>query len=66
MRAPAVADTNHDTYVSAATRWEIAIKRGIGRLRLPAEFADAVEAEAFLELPVGGAHADAVADRPRA
>lgn len=38
--AELLEDTQHDFYVSVASLWEIAIKSGLGKLRLTIEFSD--------------------------
>lgn len=63
-----IADGANDVYVSAASAWEIAIKVGLGRIRLPDEartFApDQLERNAFQALSVHVAHAVAVIALP--
>lgn len=44
-------------YMSAASAWEIAIKRSIGKLVLPEDFEDAVVASGLSDLPITRAHA---------
>jgi PIN domain nuclease of toxin-antitoxin system len=56
-----------DPVFSAASLWEIAIKRGLGRADFrvdPARLHAGLLANGFEELPVRGAHASAVADLP--
>lgn len=57
----AIADDQNSVYVSTATAWEIAIKAGLGQLRLPAEpasfIARQVALNAFEILPVQLGHA---------
>jgi len=51
-----------ETWVSAASLWEIAIKVRLGKLRAdPLELAGAIEASGFTELPVRAMHAAGVA-----
>ncbi len=47
--------------VSAATIWEIAIKRATGKLDAPGDLPEAIEREGFEELPVTGAHGETAA-----
>jgi PIN domain nuclease of toxin-antitoxin system len=42
-----------DVYVSAASAWEIASKRALGKLEAPADLAAAVEESDFRRLAVG-------------
>jgi len=52
-------------YVSAASIWEIAIKKSLGKIQGDAEvFAAAIETSGFEELPVATRHAAAVAKLP--
>ena len=44
-------------YVSAASIWEIAIKRAMDKLAAPADLLDKVAAARFIELPVTFVHA---------
>ena len=54
----AIADEANDIFVSAATVWEIAIKRAIGKLRFDRPIVSAMQALGFEILPVAGAHAE--------
>lgn len=47
-----IADPNNDCYVSAASVWEIAIKRALGKLRAPEDLSGRVERDGFTALPV--------------
>jgi PIN domain nuclease of toxin-antitoxin system len=48
----AIASPANDVLVSAATVWEIEIKRALGKLEAPDGLVDAVEASAFQALPI--------------
>ena len=68
-RAAEVIDApGTERIVSVATLWEIAIKQGIGKLKLPAPFAETllqqVRDHSITLLPVREAEALAVADLP--
>ena len=54
----AIEDETNEIVVSAATIWEIAIKRAIGKLRFDRPIVTAVLALGFEILPVAGAHAE--------
>jgi PIN domain nuclease of toxin-antitoxin system len=54
----AMRDEANEIIVSAATVWEIAIKRAIGKLRFDRPIVAAVLALGFEILPVAGAHAE--------
>ena len=47
-----IADPANDVIVSAATVWEIAIKRALGKLEAPSDLADALDDLGFIEAPV--------------
>jgi len=47
-----MANPEHDLFVSAASGWEIAIKRSLGKLVAPHDLASVLEAEGFIELPI--------------
>jgi PIN domain nuclease of toxin-antitoxin system len=44
-------------FVSAASVWEIEIKRALGRLRAPAELLELIDASGFQRLPISLEHA---------
>lgn len=54
----AIAAPESDVTVSAASIWEISIKKGRGRLRAPDELVRAIEAEEFHEMPIRMIHAE--------
>lgn len=61
-----VAAEESEVAVSAATIWEIAIKRALGRIDVDLkELRDAIAADGFTELPIRFAHAEAVETLPR-
>lgn len=51
-------------FVSAATGWEVAIKRSLGKLRTSRSVSLAAEASGFAELPVYLRHTELVATMP--
>lgn len=51
-------------FVSAASGWEMGIKRGLGRLDVPGELASTLREQQIEELPVSFAHGLAVAALP--
>ena len=62
----AVADPSNLVLVSAATIWEIEIKRRLGRLEAgEADLVAEIEANRFSELPVTARHAEAAAGLPQ-
>jgi PIN domain nuclease of toxin-antitoxin system len=60
----AIASPANDVLVSAATVWEIEIKRALGRLEAPDGLVDAVEASAFQALPISLADAEGAGRLP--
>lgn len=60
----AIADPSNVVYVSAATAWEIAIKRGLGKLTAPYDLAKEIERLRFTPLPITVEHALAVESLP--
>lgn len=52
-------------FVSAATAWEISIKRALGKLNAPHELEEALEACRFLQLPISVQHAGVAGELPR-
>jgi PIN domain nuclease of toxin-antitoxin system len=62
----AVTAPENTILISAATVWEIAIKRALGRLEFPIDDLDAVLARAgFEHLPIDAGHAVAAGGLPR-
>ena len=53
----AIADPANETLVSAATIWEIEIKRATGKLRAPSELVQVIETAGLGILPILGADA---------
>lgn len=51
-------------FVSAASAWEAGIKQALGRLTLPAPFAEGVDASGFQRLPIAFEHAAEAAALP--
>ena len=64
-RTISVIGAERDVYVSAASAWEIAIKRALGKLEAPDDLAGAVTACDFRQLPVGFEHAALAGALPR-
>jgi PIN domain nuclease of toxin-antitoxin system len=61
----AIASPANDVLVSAATVWEIEIKRALGKLEAPAGLVDAIEASAFQALPISLEDAERSGRLPR-
>ena len=60
----AIGDPGNEPLVSAASLWEIAIKRALGKLSAPDDLPDVIANEGFGELPVVARHAWAVRGLP--
>jgi PIN domain nuclease of toxin-antitoxin system len=60
----AIADAANDVVVSAATIWELEVKRVAGRLQAPENLLEIVEATRIGVLPVTGADASSAARLP--
>jgi PIN domain nuclease of toxin-antitoxin system len=61
----AIADSGNAVFVSAASAWEIAIKKAIGKLKSPDDLPDAIAACCFEVLPITIAHAMKAGALPR-
>jgi PIN domain nuclease of toxin-antitoxin system len=60
----AIASPTNLVFVSAATAWEIAVKRALGRLVAPGDIEEWVDASGFQPLPIQIAEAVASAELP--
>lgn len=60
----AISETSNLVYVSAVSLWEIVIKQGLGKLRIPADWADVLMREPFRQLSINCRHALTVAKLP--
>jgi len=58
--AAAIADANNRVFVSAASTWEIAIKRKLGRLDYTGSTSQAIDANGFTALPITTQQAELV------
>lgn len=61
----AIADPSNDVFVSAVTGWEIGIKMSLGKLRVPANLAEQIQAAGLLPLPVTFEDGMALSSLPR-
>jgi PIN domain nuclease of toxin-antitoxin system len=59
-----IEDGSNDVYVSAATAWEIEIKRVLGKLEAPDDLEEQLRAARMVELPVRIIHAAALRRLP--
>ena len=59
-----IANGRNEVYVSAASGWEIAIKRGLGKLRVPDDLESKIIADGFSLLSMSFRHAEQVGMLP--
>lgn len=59
-----IADPSNDVLVSAATVWEIEIKRALGKVQAPDGLVGVLEAAGLDVLPITGADAERAASLP--
>jgi PIN domain nuclease of toxin-antitoxin system len=57
-------EPRNEVYVSAASIWEISIKRRLGKLKAPSEIECIVEDEGFIGLPISLYHARSAGQLP--
>jgi PIN domain nuclease of toxin-antitoxin system len=60
----AIADGANTVFVSAVSIWEIRIKQGLGKLKLPTNFRKVLDGQPFEDLPITTEHAHRVAKLP--
>ena len=60
----AIADPGNAVFVSAASIWEIAIKRALNKLEAPGNLVEAIEANGFRELQMTAFHAEQAGNLP--
>lgn len=53
-----IADPRNEIIISAASNWEISIKRSLGKLEAPEDMDSVVEDNSFLKLPISPYHGD--------
>lgn len=53
-----IADERNEVYVSAASAWEISIKKALGKLSAPDDLDAVVEEEGFARLPISFFHGE--------
>lgn len=59
-----IKDTKNIVYISAASIWEISIKRTLGKLTAPEHLEKNIETNDFLDLPITIKHAAAIEELP--
>ena len=61
----AIANPDNIIFVSAASAWEIAIKKSLGKLQTPNDLAMQIEAKGFIPLSIDLHHALTIESLPR-
>jgi PIN domain nuclease of toxin-antitoxin system len=61
----AISDAENGVLVSAATAWEIALKRASGKLEAPGDVGEWITNSHFVDLPISVGHALASAELPK-
>lgn len=61
----AIADPANLVMVSAATAWEISIKKALGKLSAPDDLERQIDESGFASLPIGVTHGIAAGQLPR-
>ena len=59
-----IQEARHAVFVSAASVWEISIKKALGKLTSPGDLVDVLTASRFSPLPVGWLHASLAGELP--
>lgn len=62
--ADKIADPSNDVLVSAATVWELSIKRQLGKVDMPPDLVDQCHSEGFTLLAMDARHADRAGSLP--
>ncbi|MEY4169988.1 MAG: hypothetical protein RLZ94_1061 [Actinomycetota bacterium] len=62
--AAKISDTANDVMVSAATVWELSIKRQLGKVDMPPDLVDQCRSEGFALLAIDARHADRAGSLP--
>ncbi len=60
-----IANADNQIFVSAATAWEISIKKSIGKLEAPDDLDSVAEEEGFDKLPISFFHGERAGDLPQ-
>jgi PIN domain nuclease of toxin-antitoxin system len=61
----AIAEPTNEVLVSAASAWEISVKRAGGQLDAPFDIASALDRNNFIELPIDVVHAVTAGELPQ-
>jgi len=59
-----ISDKEENIFISSASCWEMAIKKGVGRLKFPSNLLEIITAEGFNIIPINAIESLSVADLP--
>lgn len=59
-----ISDKENSIFISNASLWEMAIKKNLGRLTLPRNIVEILQAEGFQIMPIGHEEALGIGDLP--
>ena len=59
-----IADPGNRVFISAASIWEMSIKQALGKLVLPEDIFEVIDAEDFLPLPMAAFHGQQAGQLP--
>ena len=59
-----IANENNQVYVSAASVWEMSIKRQLGKLECPVDLDSVIESMGFTKLPISVFHGEQAGQLP--
>lgn len=60
-----ISDKKNDIFISSVSLWEMAIKKSLGRLTLPRNITEILQAEGFQIIPIGHEEALGISDLPQ-
>lgn len=60
-----ISDKANNIFISSVSLWEMAIKKGLGRLTLPRNIVEILQAEGFQIMPIGHEEALGISDLPQ-
>lgn len=60
-----IANKENNIFISTASLWEMAIKKGLGRLTLPINIVEILQTEGFQILPINHEEAMGIGDLPQ-
>lgn len=64
VASDAIASPDNEVLISAATVWEVAIKKAVGRLEAPDDLIEVIDANDFAHLAITASHASVAGGLP--